>query len=289
MKLPDLRGRTAIVTGATNGIGFEAAAELAAAGADVIAVGRDGARTRAAAAALSERAGRTVSASICDFASQASIRTFAAEVLDRSPRIDILVNNAGGVYAERTLTEDGIEATFAVNHLGYFLFTRLLLDRIVQSAPARIVVVASTGHYRGTMDFDDLGFTKGYSIMGAYTRSKLGNVLFTRALARRLEGTGVTVNALHPGGVATNIWTGAPTWTRPVLNLAKWFMLTPAQGADRILQLAASPEVEGQSGLYFSDLRAVKPSPLALDDTVAERLWAESERLVGLAAADRVQ
>ncbi len=283
MKLPDLTGRRALVTGATNGIGLEAAVELARAGAEVTALGRDAARTEAAVATIAERAGRPVASALCDFSSQADIRRFAAEFRERHDRLHILVNNAGGVFNERTLTVDGLEATFAVNHLGYFLLTQLLLDRIVAAAPARIVVVASTGHYRGTMDFDDLGFEKGYTIMRAYQRSKLGNVLYTRALARRLAGTGVTVNALHPGGVATNIWTGAPGWAAPILALAKWFMLTPAQGAERILQLAASPQVEGLTGLYFSDLRAIAPSALALDDALGERLWTESERLVGLA------
>jgi retinol dehydrogenase 14 len=284
MDLPDLSGRRALVTGATNGIGLEAAVELARAGADVIAVGRDAARTEAAVAAMSERAGRPITAMLCDFSSQASIRSFAGEVRERVDKLHILVNNAGSVFKERTLTVDGIEATFAVNHLGYFLLTQLLLDRVIAAAPARIVVVSSGGHYRGSLDFDDLGYEKGYAIMSAYQRSKLANVLYTQALARRLSGSGATVNALHPGGVATNIWTGAPEWAKPILAVAKWFMLTPAQGAERILQLAAGPEVEGQSGLYFSDLRAVKPSALAQDEALAERLWAESERLVGLAA-----
>lgn len=285
--IPDLSGKTILVTGATSGIGCEAAIAFAAAGACTVIVGRNPDKTDAVLAEIKGRSGSdTVEALLCDFSSQTAIRRLAQTVLDRYSRLDVLVNNAGGVHARRTLTEDGIETTFAVNHLGYFLLTRLLLDRLVASAPARIVNVASTVHYRGTLDFDDLGFEQGYTTMKAYARSKLANVLFTRELAKRLEGRGVTVNALHPGVVATHIWDGAPSWTQPLFALAKRvFMTTPAEGAEKIVYLAAYPDVAELSGLYFEKNRPKEPSKLARDDAIAERLWVESERLTGLGKA----
>ena len=189
---------------------------------------------------------------LCDFAEQAAVRRLAEELLRTCPRIDVLVNNAGTVFSRRTVTADGIEATFAVNHLAGFLLTELLLDRLVESAPARIVFTSSDGHYSGTLDLDDLGFERGYSIMRAYSRSKLANVLTARELARRLEGTGVTVTSLHPGAIATNIWSGAPWFARPVLALAKRRMESPEVGGSRLAYLAASPEVEGSTGGYYA-------------------------------------
>lgn len=276
--------KTMLITGATNGLGLEAAVSLARDGHRVLMVGRDPARTAAALDDVKTRSGSVeVESLLCDFSSQESIRKLATEVLTRCPQLEVLINNAGTVSAERKVTGDGIETTFAVNHLGYYLLTRLLLDRLRASAPARIVNVASRGHYRGTLDFNDLGYERGYHIIKAYTRSKLANVLFTLYLAKKLQGTGVTVNALHPGGVASNIWSGAPRWTQPFLSLGKrLFMITPEEGARTIVYLATSPEVEGKSGLYFHDNRPKKPARLARDEAVAERLWNESARLVKL-------
>jgi NAD(P)-dependent dehydrogenase (short-subunit alcohol dehydrogenase family) len=274
-------GKTVLITGATSGIGFEAAVELTRRGARVIAVGRDAARTERAAAAIRERGGVKPTVYLCDVSVQASIRELAARVLDDHGRLHVLVNNAGGVNKRRSLTADRIERTFATNHLGYFLLTTLLLDRLVASAPARVVTVASIGHRRGTMDFDDLGFARGYSIMRAYCRSKLANVLFANELARKLTGTGVTSNSLHPGNVATNIWSGAPLWTKPYIAIfLRPFFISPAEGAETIVQLAASPDLEGVTGQYFEERRAVDPAPLAQDVALARRLWDVSETMV---------
>ncbi len=279
--VPSLIGKTILITGATSGIGLEAAIVFAAAGAHTIIVGRNPAKTATVLTQIKQRAeSAIVEALVCDFSSQDAIRQLATEFCSRYRRLDVLVNNAGTVYARRRLTADGIEATFAVNHLGYFLLTNLLHDLIVASAPARIVNVASTAHYRGTLDFNDLGFEHGYAIMKAYARSKLANVLFTRELARRLAGTGVTVNAVHPGVVATHIWDGAPAWTQPLFALVKRvFMISPAQGAATIVYLATHPDVANVSGCYFEKNRPRTPSNPARNDELAARLWAESARL----------
>jgi NAD(P)-dependent dehydrogenase (short-subunit alcohol dehydrogenase family) len=279
----DLSGKTALVTGASSGIGLEASVKLAKYGAEVLMVARDPKRGEAARADVARRSGSdAVSLLLCDFASQAATRALADEVKSKAKRLDILVNNAGSVSSKRQVTADGIEQTFAVNHLGYFLLTNLLLDLVVASAPARIVNVSSIGHRQGTLDFDDLGFERGYGIMKAYSRSKLANVLFTSELARRLEGKGVTVNALHPGAVATHIWSHAPAIARPLLAVAKLFMISPEEGGDRIVYLATSPEVEGKTGGYYEKNRLVTPARLACYATLASRLWTVSTDLVHL-------
>lgn len=277
-----LAGKVAVVTGATSGIGLQTATMLAEVGADILLVARNAEKLYTALLEVQRHAGvNHVSALRCDFSSQADIRRFADDFLARHERLDILVNNAGGVHSKRTLTEDGIEATFAVNHLGYFLLTNLLLGRLIESAPARIVNVASHLHYKGTMDFDNLDFEHDYSILRAYARSKLANVLFTRELARRLEGTSVTVNAVHPGTVSSHIWDKAPRWTQPFFALIKRiYMITPREGAQKVFYLATSPEVNDATGLYFENNRPQTPSAKARNKALAERLWRESERLV---------
>lgn len=279
-----MQGKTVLITGATNGIGLEAAVELARLGARVVMVGRDPARTAAAVAEVQRRSGsEEISHRLCDFSSQASIRALAAAVLASVDRLDVLVNNAGGVHKTRQLSVDGIEMTFAVNHLGYFLLTNLLRDLLVRSAPARVVTVASMNHRRGTLDFTDLGYERGYAMMQAYGRSKLANVLFAAELARRLAGTGVTSNSLHPGMVATNIWSGAPLWAKPFLYLVmRPLMISARKGGATIVQLAASPELEGVTGKYFEKRVAVEPAPLAQDEALAKRLWEVSAAMVGL-------
>jgi retinol dehydrogenase 14 len=277
--------KTILITGATSGLGLEAAVQLAGEGHRVVLVGRDEAKTRRSVDEVKQRArSSNVESLLCDFSSQASIRALAEAYLAKYDRLDVLLNNAGAMNNERSVTKDGIESTFAVNHLGYFLLTNLLLEVLVKSAPSRIVVVSSAAHYRGDLDFDDLGYEKGgYGIMNSYSRSKLANVMMTRSLARKLEGQGVTVNALHPGGVATNIWDRAPGWSKPLLSvLKKIALITPAQGGQTLTYLATSPEVEGKTGLYFEKNKPRGCAPLARDEALAQKLWAKSAELVKL-------
>src|SRR6516164_11759952 len=257
-------GKTALVTGASSGLGFEASAKLASLGAELVLVARDRRRGEEAVATIKKRSGsNAVSLMLCDFASLTQIRRLAGDVVASRSKLHILVNNAGSVNAKREVTEDGIERTFAVNHLGPFLLTNLLLELLKRSAPARVVTLASIAQARGDMPFDDLQFERGgYAIMRAYARSKLANVLFTRELARRLAGTGVTANCLHPGAVATNIWSQAPRSVKPLLALAKMFMLSAEKGADTIVYLATSPEVDGATGGYYEKNREVEPAAI---------------------------
>ena len=283
--LERLAGKTILITGATSGLGLEAGVKLARLGGEIVLVARNRAKGEAAAADVKRRSGSSsVAFLLCDFASQASIRAMAAEFLASHGQLHVLINNAGGVSRERVTTVDGIEQTFAVNHLGYFLTTSLLIEALLRSAPARIVNVASAAQRRGTIDFANLQYEAGgYSILGAYARSKLANVLFTRELARRLAGTGVTVNCLHPGMVATDIWSRPrlPWVAHRLLAVVRRFvMISAEQGADRIVFLAASPDLEGKSGGYYENDRLVEPAPQARDTTTAARLWQISEALV---------
>ena len=280
----DVRGKTVLVTGATSGIGREASVQLARLGARVVMVGRDPTRSESAFAHVVARSGsKEVSYLICDFSSQAAIRELAAVVRERHDRLHVLVNNAGGVNRERRLTADGLEATFAVNHLGPFLLTNLLVDLLVRSAPARVVTVASIGHRPGSLDFSAIGFERGYSIMRAYARSKLGNVLFAAELARRLEGRGVTSNSVHPGSVNTNIWNGAPPVAKPFITvLLRPFFISAEKGAAHVVALAVRPELDGVTGKYFEKAKMVDPAPLGRDVALARRLWEASATMVHL-------
>jgi retinol dehydrogenase 14 len=285
--------QTVLVTGATSGIGLHTAIALAGRGARVVMVGRDPTRTDAAMAEVLRRSGakaEDVSSLLCDLSSQASVRSLAEAFRARHDRLDVLVNNAGGVNKRRLVTVDGIEMTLAVNHLAPFLLTNLLLDLIVKSArtsaPARIVTVSSIGHRQGTIDFDDLGFTRGYTIMRAYSRSKLANVLFASELARRLARQGVanvTSNSMHPGSVDTNIWSGAPLWTKPIIQLLlRPFFISAERGAAHVIDLAVRPDLANVTGRYFEEGKMIEPSRLAQDEDLARRVWDISASLVHL-------
>jgi len=282
-----MSGRIALVTGGNSGIGFEVVNRLAQAGIEVVLVARDPRRGEEALADLKARTGSSaISLLVCDLSSMADVRGLAASFRARHDRLDILVNNAGLASRERRVTAEGLEWTFAANYLGHFLLTNLLLDVLRKSAPARVVNVSSAAHRAGTIDLDNLQFEKGgYSVTRAYGRSKLAQILFTRELARRLDGSGVTVNAAHPGAVATGIWTKTrlPWYVQAPIAIAKTlFMLTPAQGADRVVYLATSPDVEGRTGGYYEKNRHVDPSSTARDPALAARLWEASARLVEL-------
>jgi NAD(P)-dependent dehydrogenase (short-subunit alcohol dehydrogenase family) len=279
----DAHGKVIVVTGASSGIGAAAALELARRGARVTPVGRDAKRLERSAGRIREAAadgsGEPVQA---DFASLDEVRRLASELLDRHERIDVLVNNAGLVADRRRLTSDGHELTFQVNHLAPFLLTNLLLDRLRASAPARVVTTSSDAHWGGTIDFDDLRCERSWSMWGAYSDSKLANVLFTHALARRIDGTGVTANCLHPGTVRTRLGAGANPVFALAWTAAKSLFRSPASGAETIVHLATHPDGEDFSGAYFADSRAKAPKRQAVDDALAERLWRVSEELVGL-------
>lgn len=283
----DMTGKTVVVTGGNSGIGYETAAALAGMGARVLITARSAARGEAAGAQLQGRAakGGSVELVIFDLADLSSVRAGAEEILRRCPRLDVLVNNAGLILTERTETVDGFEATFAINHLGPFLLTNLLLDRLRSSAPARIVNVASTAHNqaRRGMPFDDLQSTTRYAGMRVYGESKLANILFTNELARRLGESGVTANSLHPGTVRTGY--GADGDAKGLLaigiKIGGPLFLSPAKGARTSVYLASSPEVAGVSGSYFVKCKPRRPRRQALDDAAAQRLWTVSEELVG--------
>ena len=280
-----MRGKICMVTGATSGIGKVAARVLAEKGAHVVVVGRNERKTAATVAMIKRRANHdNVTYMLADFASQEATRRLAAEYQATYDRLDVLVNNAGAFFMRRQETKDGIEMTFAVNHLGYFLLTNLLLDVIKASAPARIVNVASSAHWRARLDFDDLMTREGYRGMKAYGRSKLANIYFTYELARRLEGSGITVNTLHPGFVATNLGANnIPLIGGLVKRIINLSAIDVEQGAQTIIYLASSPEVEGVTGKYFVDCKAVEPSEVSYDEEAARRLWQISAQMVGLA------
>ena len=283
----DVRGKTILITGASSGIGFHAAIDLVKRGARVVMVGRDPGRSETALREVTAHSGsRDVSLLLCDFASQAAIRQFVETFRARHDRLDVLVNNAGAVNKTRSTTVDGIETTFAVNHLGSFLLTNLLLDLLVKSARARIVTVASIGHRQATLDFSDLGFERGYSIMRAYSRSKLANILFSNELARRLAGTRVTSNSLHPGAVDTRIWSGAPVWAKPLIQIVlRPFFISAEAGGRYIVRLVTGPELSEFTGKYFEKDKLSMPSSLAMDEALGRRLWDVSASMVNLPIA----
>jgi NAD(P)-dependent dehydrogenase (short-subunit alcohol dehydrogenase family) len=296
--MQDMQGKIAIVTGSNTGIGKETARGLAKRGATVVLACRDMGKAQAARDDIARTTGRDdVKALALDLGSKASIRAFAEQFKASYGRLDVLVNNAGVWSTSRKTTADGFESTFGVNHLGTFLLTHELLPLLgsrslasadapaaLDRAPSRVVVLSSALHYRGRMEWDDLQFERrGYSGSTAYNQSKLANVLFTLALARRLDGKGVTVNAVHPGVVATELTRDYP---RFLIKLAHLFLLTPEQGAACSLHVAASPDAATATGQYFEKSRPKTPARAALDRDAQERLWALSERLLGLSGGE---
>ena len=275
-----MQGKVCIVTGSNTGIGKETARGLAQRGATVVLACRDVVKAGAARDDIARSTGRTdVEVEALDLGSTASIRAFAARFKAKHDRLDVLVNNAGVWTTSRATTSDGFESIFGVNHLGTFLLTQELLPLLKSSAPSRIVVLSSALHYRGKMVWDDLQYERRkYSGTAAYNQSKLANVLFTIALARRLEGTKVTVNAVHPGVVATELARDFPSFLMKIANL---FMLTPEQGAACSLHVATAPELSGVTGQYFEKSRIKAPAKASLDEAAQERLWKLSESLLG--------
>ena len=270
------------MTGASDGIGAVTASTLARWGATVVAVGRNRTKLDAVVTRIRD-AGGPVEAAAADFGSLAAVRALAADILDRHPRVDILVNNAGLTMEQRTLSADGFEMTFAVNHLAPFLLTNLLLPRLVAAAPARIVTTSSVTMLNARLDFDDLQSERGYGRMKAYGASKLSNVLFTRELSRRLDPAEVTANCLHPGSVRTQIMRGKGLLSRIATGVGGLVLVSPEKGADTIVYLATNPAVTGVSGEYFVR-RQSRPLPAtASDPDAARRLWDISAELVGLA------
>ena len=280
-----LAGRTVLVTGGTAGIGRATALGLATMGARVAITGRDRDRSEAAAREI-RTAGGQVDVFLADLSAQSEVRRLAVEVLNTLARIDVLVNNVGGYWNTRHVTADGLERTFAVNHLAPFLLTNLLLDRLTQSAPARVVTVSSNAQAQGRIDFDDLEGMRSYSGARAYSQSKLANVLFSYELARRLHGTSLTANALHPGVVSTAFGADDPaTVQRVLIPFLRRFMKTPDEGAATSIFLASDPDLEQVSGRYFADSKPKTSSRLSYDQPTAARLWQVSADLVGLTAA----
>ena len=275
--------KTIVVTGGTSGIGRATALGLAPLGSRLVLVGRDAGRSEETLAAIRAATGRTdVEVVRGDFASLAGVRGIADELSRKTEKIDVLVNTAGVTVLKRTTTADGFETTFAVNHLGYFLLTGLLLPRLRAAAPgARIVNVASDAHRWGVLDLDDLQNERDFKGMKVYGQSKTANILFTRELARRLEGSGVTANSLHPGAIATRLGRGNGPWSDALQRVLSVFMKSPEQGAETSIYLASSPTVEGVNGRYFANSKEKQPRPHATDDATAKRLWEVSEQLTG--------
>jgi NAD(P)-dependent dehydrogenase (short-subunit alcohol dehydrogenase family) len=279
-----MKGKLCVITGATSGIGFEAACALARQGAILALTGRDKERGEATLARL-RAATPDVRAAMhyADLSSMAEVRRLGAELLAAYPRIDVLINNAGGLFREREVTADGLERTFALNHMAYFLLTHALRDRLAASTPARVINVASRAHVGVRLDFDDLNGERQYDGWTAYRRSKLANILFTRELARRLAGTGVTATCLHPGFVASRFGDNNRGAFRWAFALAKFTAISPRRGAETIVYLASAPEAAGATGGYFARSAPAIPSEAARDDGAARRLWQASVAIAGLA------
>src|SRR6516164_3039119 len=277
-----MHGKTVVITGGTSGIGEVAAEKLAKMGAHIVLVARNNSRGNATLARLRRSTpGVDHSVYLADLTRLAEMKRVAAQIAEKEPPIDVLINNAGALFGSRRLTEDGLECTFALNHMAYFVVTAGLRERLLASGAARIINTASAAHEGATLDFDDLQSAKGFGAVKAYGRSKLCNTLFTRELARRLHGTGVTVNCLHPGFVATRFADESGGLISHLAWLAKFFAISPAEGAQTIIYLASSPEVANVAGQYFYKRLPTRPSLAAQDDRSALLLWQRSAALAG--------
>ena len=277
-----MKDKVVVITGATSGIGEVAADRLAQKGARIVFVARDRERGEAIQKHLHAIAGHaTHTVHYADLSTLAEQKRVAKEIADSEPQIDVLINNAGAIFTSRQVTADGLEKTFAVNHMAYFVMTNLLLDCLKATPGARIVSTASTAHRFGKLNFDDLQSEKHYGSFGVYGMSKLCNILFTRELAKRLAGTGVTANCLHPGGVNTRFGDANGGLMGVLFKIGKTFMITPEQGAQTIIYLASSPEVDGKTGGYYDKCKLTAPSKAAQSDADAKRLWDVSAKISG--------
>ncbi|HXO37747.1 MAG TPA: SDR family oxidoreductase [Candidatus Acidoferrum sp.] len=291
----NMKGKIVVITGATSGIGQVAAEKLATMGARIVQVARDRQRGEAALARLNQIApGIAHTIHYADLSRLKEMKRVASEIAQAEPRIDVLINNAGAMFGTRELTEDGLERTFALNHMSYFVMTQGLRERLAASAPSRVINTASDAHTSGTVDFHDLQSEKAYRFnlfdwmryggpaFKVYARSKLLNILYTRELARKLAGAGVTANSLHPGFVATRFGDQTGGLISFGIGIAKRFALTPEQGAETLVFLASSPDVATATGEYFHKCRPAIPSREAQDDAKAQRLWVETAKLADL-------
>ena len=280
-----MKGKTVVITGGTSGIGEIAVEQLAQMGARIVLIARDKSRGEATLAQLRERAPSLAhTVHYADLARIPEMKRVAAQIAGSEPRIDVLINNAGAMFGSRQLTGDGLEYTFALNHMAYFVVTEGLRERLQASAPARVINTSSGAHRGARLDFEDLQLVKDFSAMKAYGRSKLCNILFTREFARRLHGTGVTANCLHPGFVATRFGDQSGGLISRFIGLAKLFAISPEKGAETLVYLASSPDVAETTGAYFYKCRPVTLSQAALDDRAAMLLWERSEALAGFKA-----
>ncbi len=278
-----MKDKVVMVTGANSGIGRAASLALAKMGATVVMVARNAERGEAARSKIITKSeNNSIDLLLADLSSLGSVRQLATEFQQKYSRLDVLINNAGLFNQRRHVTTDGYENTFATNYLAPFLLTNLQLDLLKESAPSRIINVSSVGHYNGHVNFDDLNLEKKYGGWKAYGQSKLALVLFTHELAKKLQGTGVTVNAVHPGTVATNIWTRPLGPVGFIMALPKLFMTSPEQGAETIVYLASSPDARGLNGEYLEKLKVKKSSDESYDEEIAQRLWDVSAKLTGL-------
>jgi NAD(P)-dependent dehydrogenase (short-subunit alcohol dehydrogenase family) len=280
-----MKGKTIVATGATSGIGAAAALALAGMGARIVVIARDEARAKATMRKLEATApGLDHRLHLADLSRMAETRKVGAAIAASEPRIDVLINNAGAIFSNRRVTPEGLELTFALNHMAYFVLTEALRERLIATAPARVVSTSSIAHERASLDFGDLQSARGYGGLKVYSRSKLANILFTRELARRLAGTGVTANCLHPGVVATRFGESSGGMAELLIPFLRPFFISAEKGADTIVYLASSPQVADTTGGYFIKRRIAEPSAAARDDAAAKRLWIESEKLANAGA-----